>query len=153
LPGYMVPGAFAPLTHFPLTNNGKLDVAALPRPSVSETVPVAEATGDATERAIAEIWAKILGLQCPFDHDANFFDLGGHSLLLVRMADALEARFGIVLNEIDLLEATTVRTLAAKVRLASAPSQISNRAYGRSARQATGLDRLRNARRTTVPVN
>jgi amino acid adenylation domain-containing protein len=148
LPGYMVPAAFVRLGHFPLTNNGKLDFGALPQPEMSRRDRIVHSVAaDPTEQAIADIWADLLRVGPGLDYDANFFDLGGHSLLLVRMADALEKRFGIVLNEIDLLEATSVRSLSARVRCATTTATASATVQGRAARQASGLNALRSARK------
>ena len=77
----MVPSAFVILDFLPLTPNGKVDRNALPpfdRDTVSRD-PIYVAPGNAREKAIADIWAEILGVKRIGVHD-NFFDLGGHSL-------------------------------------------------------------------------
>ncbi|WP_263262416.1 non-ribosomal peptide synthetase [Pseudomonas sp. RIT-PI-S] len=85
LPGYMVPSAFVCLAALPVTANGKLDRTALPAPS-------AEAFGQRhyqapqgpLETALAKIWAEVLGAERVGRED-HFFDLGGHSLLVMRV--------------------------------------------------------------------
>jgi amino acid adenylation domain-containing protein len=93
LPEYMVPAVIVILPRLPLLPNGKLDRAALPAPSFDvETEPdAAPATGpDAT---VAGIWREILGVSHVGPHD-SFFDLGGHSMMAVRMIARVEAALG-----------------------------------------------------------
>ncbi|WP_141251799.1 AMP-binding enzyme, partial [Pseudomonas syringae] len=81
LPDYMVPTAYVPLEKLPLTPNGKLDRNALPAPDLSSVISREyQAPQGATERAIADIWQDLLGIDTVGRHD-HFFELGGHSLL------------------------------------------------------------------------
>src|SRR4030095_16104666 len=81
-------------TNLPLTPNGKVDHAALP--AVSQQRPELQnhyvAPRSRAEKILAEIWAEILNLERVGVHD-NFFDLGGHSILAVRLAAEVERRF------------------------------------------------------------
>jgi acyl carrier protein len=112
LPEYMVPWALIPLTALPLTSNGKLDRAALPHPSValadetSYEPPTSEA-----ERTIAAIWQDVLGVPRVGLHQ-NFFDLGGHSLLMVRVHERLKAAFQLQLSMVEVFRYPTVAALA-----------------------------------------
>ncbi|MBD2813407.1 amino acid adenylation domain-containing protein, partial [Xenorhabdus sp. Flor] len=91
LPDYMVPAAFVCLDAFPLTPNGKLDRRALPSPDEKAFARQAyEAPQGETENALAAIWREILGIEAISRHD-NFFALGGHSLLVVRVMNRLAA--------------------------------------------------------------
>jgi thioesterase domain-containing protein len=94
LPEYMLPSAFVLMTNLPLTPNGKVDHAALP--AVSQQRPELQnhyvAPRSRAEKILAEIWAEILNLERVGVHD-NFFDLGGHSILAVRLAAEVERRF------------------------------------------------------------
>ncbi len=85
LPEYMVPAAYVVLPALPLTGSGKVDRRALPAPGPRGLAPGREYTAprSETERAIAAIWAELLGVAAVGIHD-NFFDLGGHSLLAIR---------------------------------------------------------------------
>jgi acyl carrier protein len=95
LPEYMVPVAFVSLEAWPLTSNGKLDRNALPapeaglssgRPYVAPRTPI--------EEVLAAIWIELLGVERVGVHD-NFFDLGGHSLMAMRLMAAIRETLGI----------------------------------------------------------
>ncbi|HVR95768.1 MAG TPA: amino acid adenylation domain-containing protein, partial [Thermoanaerobaculia bacterium] len=109
LPDYMVPAAFLPLPALPLTANGKLDRRALPAPEPAAR-PVSAPPRNATEEAIADAWREVLGVPA-IGVDDNFFDLGGHSLLLVQAHRRLRERFPEV-AVVDLFRFPTVASLA-----------------------------------------
>jgi amino acid adenylation domain-containing protein len=114
LPEYMVPAAFVVLTELPLTPNGKLDRKALPPPDRimrASVEGIFVAPRNDLERSIAGVWQEILGLDRVGVHD-NFFDLGGHSLLLIRMHTKLRERLQIEHSITDLFRFPTVSTLA-----------------------------------------
>ena len=113
LPSYMLPSAFVPLDALPLTPNGKVDRKALPTPEVlrpeldaAYVMPQTEA-----ERAIAAIWRTVLNVEKIGIHD-NFFDLGGHSLLLVQVHYQLFERFSSEISLIELFKLPTISALA-----------------------------------------
>jgi hypothetical protein len=108
----MVPSAFVFLPRLPLAPNGKVDRAALPLPP--EPVTPGSASSPLRtdlERLIAEIWRQVLPTASFGAHD-NFFDRGGHSLLLAQVATALGARLGREIPVLTLFENPTVATLA-----------------------------------------
>jgi amino acid adenylation domain-containing protein len=113
LPDYMQPGTFVFLAAMPLTPNGKVDRAALPAPQGERPDLRAEYVppGDETEIAVAAVWQEVLGLERVGLHD-NFFDLGGHSLLLIQIHDRLRERFGRDLPIVELFKHPTVGSLA-----------------------------------------
>ncbi|MCC6179261.1 MAG: SDR family oxidoreductase, partial [Chloroflexi bacterium] len=113
LPDYMLPSAFVSLDALPLTPNGKLDRQALPAPEAGRIEQTTGYTAPRTsaETRIAEIWANILGLERVGIHD-NFFDLGGDSLLLIRVHHALRQEFEHELSVVDLFQYPTVNALS-----------------------------------------
>ncbi|EGH09040.1 non-ribosomal peptide synthetase SyfB, partial [Pseudomonas amygdali pv. morsprunorum str. M302280] len=97
LPDYMVPVAFIELTALPLTANGKLDRRALPEPDHSSLLGLAyEPPQGDIEIALAQIWAEVLQVERVGRHD-HFFDMGGHSLLAMRMVSQVRQQLGMEL--------------------------------------------------------
>ncbi|MBI4241078.1 MAG: AMP-binding protein, partial [Candidatus Rokubacteria bacterium] len=121
LPAYMVPSAFVFMDALPMTPNGKVDRRALPAPDLQrpelETAFVAPRTE--TERVVAAVWRKVLGVEQVGIHD-DFFHLGGHSLLVAQVMARLGDAFGVTLPLRHLFEAATVADLAEKVDMAVA---------------------------------
>lgn len=113
LPVYMVPSAFVALDALPLTPNRKLDRRALPIPNQLRGAPVepqAKPRSEA-EHALVEIWKEVLSLDHVGIHE-NFFDLGGHSLMAVRLFAVMEKQFGKHLPLATLFQAPTIAQLA-----------------------------------------
>jgi amino acid adenylation domain-containing protein len=113
LPEYMVPSAFVLLDKLPLTPNSKLDRKALPSPGDSRVdlegawaPPENEA-----EQVIARVWEELLGVS-RVGRDNNFFDLGGDSLLLIRVHIKLEQAFARPLPVVEMFRHPTVKSLA-----------------------------------------
>ena len=90
LPDYMVPSTFVLLEALPVTPHGKVDRAKLPSPDEPRTVPDAACVAPRTylEQQIAHVWHDVLGIKTVGIND-NFFDLGGHSLLMVQGTPAV----------------------------------------------------------------
>jgi amino acid adenylation domain-containing protein len=114
LPAHLVPDAVVPLAALPLTENGKVDVERLPAhadgPSAAAVPP-----RDDVERRLLDLWRSLLDRDDIRITD-NFFDVGGHSLLAVRLVARLEQTFGARLPLATLLTAPTVGDLAAVLR-------------------------------------
>jgi amino acid adenylation domain-containing protein len=91
LPEYMTPSAFVTLDSLPLTPNGKVDRRALPSPEGFRANLAAAYVGPRTEleQMIATVWQEMLQVEKVGIHD-NFFDLGGHSLLMVQVHRKLQ---------------------------------------------------------------
>ncbi|MCP4661147.1 MAG: non-ribosomal peptide synthetase, partial [bacterium] len=116
LPDYMVPAAFVFLESLPLTPNRKVDRRALPAPDAGRphlaTTFVAPAS--AAEKALAEIWAEVLGREQVGVND-SFFELGGHSLSLMQVIARIRKLFGVEIPLRTFFEAPTVAALAPRV--------------------------------------
>jgi nonribosomal peptide synthetase DhbF len=112
LPDYMVPAAVALVPALPLTPNGKLDRGALPAPSeVRESPASRTAANNPSELKLLEIFRDVLGVEAVGIND-NFFDLGGHSLLVVRLAARIEAAFQMKVPLSAIFQAPTIEDLA-----------------------------------------
>ncbi|MGE2713078.1 non-ribosomal peptide synthase/polyketide synthase [Mycolicibacterium litorale] len=112
LPLHMVPSAFVELEMFPLTPSGKLDRRALPEPGITAATGRKAAT--ATQRRLGELFGSVLTMDVA-DIDADFFALGGHSLLLIRLAALIRAEFGVEVSVTDLMAAPTVAEIADRI--------------------------------------
>ena len=113
LPDYMIPSAFVYLDSLPITPNGKVDRRALPAPeqSRSELEAVYVAPQSEVERIIAEVWQQVLRIEQVGMHD-NFFDLGGHSLLLIQIHNKLQQFFKKEIPIADIFRYPTINALA-----------------------------------------
>ncbi len=113
LPGYMRPHEYRLLSELPLTANGKVDRAALAEHAVPLVGrPAGERGVEAPwEREIATVWAKALGHD-RFGLQDNFFDIGGHSLLLATVRDLLAQELEREVAILTLFEHPTVAALA-----------------------------------------
>jgi len=116
LPEFMVPAFFVPLDRLPLNRNGKVDRPALPLPADSDRQRHAEylAPRNRIEAEIAEVWQRVLGVEKVGAND-NFFDLGGHSLLLLQVFEALRDRFDGDLTMVEMFNHPTVAALAERL--------------------------------------
>jgi len=112
LPDYMIPSTFTFLASLPLTN-GKLDRAVLPRPDHKRpnlAQPYAPPRGE-VETRLVQHWEEILNVRPIGIHD-NFFDLGGQSLMAVRLVSDIDRKFGRGISVAMLMQAPTVAQLA-----------------------------------------
>jgi natural product biosynthesis luciferase-like monooxygenase protein len=112
LPQIMVPAAVMMLQAFPKTPNGKIDRRALPQPQADVAVRSAAAPQSELEKTVASVWQEVLGLADVGVTD-NFFDLGGHSLLVVQVQRRLREVSGCEVSITDMFRLPTIRALAA----------------------------------------
>lgn len=119
LPGYMIPSGFTTLDALPVGSSGKLDRAALPAPAFESMpergVPASEDFANDWERRVARVWEKVLGVRA-VARDDDFFDLGGHSILVAMLQGRVAAEFGMTLSLAELFRAQTVSRLAHLLR-------------------------------------
>jgi amino acid adenylation domain-containing protein len=113
LPEYMVPAAYVVMSEMPLTANGKIDRRRLPEPETLRQEGGADYVKPKsdTEKIIAAIWQEVLNADSLSIHD-NFFDLGGHSLLLVEVNSKLREALNREIQIVEMFKHPTVMALA-----------------------------------------
>lgn len=109
LPEYMIPRFWTVLNEFPLNANGKIDRAALPEPATIDHEVTAPTSP--IERMISEIFTDLTG-HANVGRETDFFSIGGHSLLAMRLGAALRERTGTQVPLAELFRARTVSSLA-----------------------------------------
>jgi amino acid adenylation domain-containing protein len=124
LPDYMIPAQFVFLESLPRLPNGKVNRGALPAPQQWTSAPEEQyaAPSDAIERQLVDIWEALLATR-PIGVNHNFFDLGGHSMLLARFLFRVERTFGQSLSMATVFQKPTIAQLAALLRDEKAMSQ------------------------------
>jgi amino acid adenylation domain-containing protein len=115
LPNYMVPSFFVVLNELPLLPNGKINRRALPSPYQSTTSDSLTTPRDVLELQLAQIWKEELGREQIGLRD-NFFDLGGHSLVALRLISKVERLAGQKIPVSILFRGATIEQLAATLR-------------------------------------
>ena len=119
LPGYMIPSVILSLTAMPLGPTGKIDRKSLPSPDPAPVLQPEQRPALSPEQALlCEIVADLTGGPTP-DLDANFFDLGGDSLLVARLSAAVRNRLGRELPIQAIFDRPRLRDLAAVIGLPS----------------------------------
>ncbi|HEX8709118.1 MAG TPA: non-ribosomal peptide synthetase, partial [Pyrinomonadaceae bacterium] len=149
LPGHMIPALFVTLDEMPLTPNGKIDRRALARLKVERTEVQANLVMPRTEaeRTIAGIWQEVLQLESVGVHD-NFFDLGGHSLLLIQLQGKLKEALGPGITIIDLFEHPTIAALSEELSRKRSEAPALQNSYDHAAnRRALSQQNRRNRQR------
>jgi amino acid adenylation domain-containing protein len=135
LPEHMVPAAWVFLDALPLLPNGKVDRRALPAPEWAAESDYVEPRGS-VEEAVATVWREILGVDRVGRND-NFFDLGGHSLLMVPLRSRLQERFQREIPMLAMFRYATVGAMAAHLQNAQNAQNA----------EAESLEMVRRARR------
>jgi amino acid adenylation domain-containing protein len=148
LPAYMVPSAFVFLDSLPLTSSGKVDRKLLPAPERSGSQQTAYiAPGTATEKMLAGIWADVLEVE-RVGIEENFFDLGGHSLLLLQAYSRLRASLGREVPFVALMQYPTVRRLASYLSDTAEQAVVPAAVAVRAQKQREAMRRQRSAKAT-----
>ena len=113
LPSFMIPSTFVSIDEFPLTNNKKVDKKALLNIEISPTSTNSYcAPRNSTEKQLAAIWGEVLKLKKIGVHD-NFFEIGGNSILAIRMVAKLQEYFKLEIN--DLFKFPTIAQLSENI--------------------------------------
>jgi amino acid adenylation domain-containing protein len=143
LPEYMIPAAFVVMPSLPITSSGKLDVKTLPVPDAPRRPATqCEAPRSEIESAIAAMWKDVLRVDQVGVHD-NFFDLGGHSLLLVKLQECIEQHLNRRLEIVDLFQYPTIETLAHHLTSHDDASSQRDRIRRQAERQKEAANRMR----------
>ncbi|HTR46284.1 MAG TPA: amino acid adenylation domain-containing protein [Verrucomicrobiae bacterium] len=150
LPHHMIPSLFVALEALPLTPNGKVDRRSLPAPDHARPDLAAgyHSPADEVEGAIAAIWQRVLQLQQVGTED-NFFDLGGHSLMMVQVHGQIRRSLDVEISMMDLFRYPTVKSLAEYLRKGSGEAPALQKAQDRATMRREAMTRrkhLRNAR-------
>ena len=114
LPEFMVPAAFVVLDRLPLNPSGKVDRDALPDPQAAPADHEYLAPRTETERALSELWSRLLNVPDLGLHD-DFFALGGHSLMAIQLVSRIRDRFRIDIPVRQIFVSSTIARLAARV--------------------------------------
>ena len=145
VPEYMVPSAFVPLPAFPLTANGKVDREALAQTAARTAVETAYVAPETElERTLAAIWKDVLRVERVGLYD-NFFDLGGHSLLMVQVFSRIKAQVETELLMVELFEFPTISSMAKRLvqeREQVSPAALPALGPGRAEARLENLDQL-----------
>ncbi len=120
VPAYMLPQHVVVLESLPRTPNGKLDRNALPEVRSSQSAEIESGAEWTTmERTVAEVWQEVLG-RAVDRRSADFFALGGHSILVARAVGRLEKRLGVTIGMRALFEASRLDAFARAIPAADA---------------------------------
>jgi acyl carrier protein len=121
LPYYMVPSHIVPMETFPLTSNGKINRKALPDPEVTAGDQYV-APRNKMEEKLVQIWAEVLNLEPGvISIDANFFDIGGHSLRATMLISRLQNELDLKVHLNDFFNSPSIQKLA---RVLETPSAV-----------------------------
>ncbi|HEV7376652.1 MAG TPA: amino acid adenylation domain-containing protein, partial [Pyrinomonadaceae bacterium] len=159
LPDYMVPSSFVLLEELPLTPNGKVNRRGLPEPSPLHQEAAFPYVPPRTEmeRIIAAIWQEVFRAEKLSVH-SNFFDLGGHSLTLVRVHSMLHDRLNKEISMLDMFRYPTISSLAdylsqeQVVRTEVEPPRY-QQIYDRAEKQKDALSRRKQAMQQRAMIN
>jgi amino acid adenylation domain-containing protein len=154
VPEHLVPSRWAVVERFPLLPNGKLDVAALPPARELGVERSAGGPRSAAEERVEAVWRDLLGAgDGTLGLDDSFFDVGGHSLLVVRLQSRLRRDLSLELELVELFRHPTIRRQAAlldgsgdEAAAPSAASVAAERAAARRSLVAEGGERRRQRR-------
>jgi len=145
LPDYMIPSGFVILDQIPLTVSGKVDRQALPDVDHEHSDLATNYVGprSETENVITQIWQQVLDVKKLGIHD-NFFDLGGHSLLMVQVYNKLREAFHKDVPMVELFRNPTIATLSRYFSGDAAPILSLKKTQERASRRVAASSRSNN---------
>ena len=113
LPEYMIPNFFLEIDTFSITHTGKVDRKKLPKfdPHIRPDFSSYKAPNNILEQQLTEIWSELLKLS-PVGIEDNFFDLGGHSLIVTNLSVYIQEKFNYILSLRDFFKNPTISNLA-----------------------------------------
>ncbi|GAB6054334.1 hypothetical protein JCM17960_31540 [Magnetospira thiophila] len=119
LPSYMVPSHIIPMEALPLLPSGKVDMAALPEPTGTEEGLRAPYVAPSTnmETALVQIWEEVLH-QSNIGVRDNFLELGGHSLMALRLVTRIQEQLGQRVSPMAVMQTSTIEALAEEMQRA-----------------------------------
>jgi amino acid adenylation domain-containing protein len=116
VPDYMIPSYFVVMESIPLKPNGKIDSQALPAPQVTAGDRYV-APRDEVEQELAGIWAELLDVdRDSLSIDANFFEIGGHSLIATTVVSHIRRKLAVEIALVDFFQKPTIRHLSETIR-------------------------------------
>ena len=111
LPDYLVPAVLLEIPSVPLTANGKLDRDRLPDPTAASAGPRRPRTP--VQERVAAIWTDLLGVEVGIDD--RFFQVGGHSILVLRLVARIQSEFDVAIPVAAVFTNPTIAGLAAVI--------------------------------------
>lgn len=117
LPDYMIPGVFVQIESIPLTANGKVDRKALPDKVREDNAADYFPASTPAEIKLEKIWKEVLGVPMISVTD-SFFDLGGHSLMVVTLINKVNQEFGVNLPLLKVFETPVFKTISEYIEYA-----------------------------------
>ncbi len=150
LPSFMIPGAFVKIEAIPLNANGKVDRRKLPDPTISfNELPSVSSFPPTTEleEEIGEVWKELLGVRQVGIHD-NFFDIGGHSLLILQAKTKLAKVLQRDIPLVDFFQYPTVSSLATHLSREGEESLRFDKSKDRGSNRRNALQQRRLQRQT-----
>jgi amino acid adenylation domain-containing protein/FkbH-like protein len=122
LPEYMIPSFFVQVEQIPLTVNGKIHRKALPEPGLKGTTPVnIAAPRNKIEEKLAAIWSEVLAIpKQDIGINANFFQLGGHSLKVISLISKIHKELKVRIPLKEIFGKPTIRSLSGLIKTTAA---------------------------------
>jgi acyl carrier protein len=113
----MVPSSVMELDSLPLMVNGKTDRKALPAPDLSgSSASGYRAPGTEMEKQLVAIWEEMLGI-APIGIDDNFFEIGGHSLLAMRVISIIKEKMNVAISLKSFFDLAEIKALAKYIKV------------------------------------